>query len=89
MKTGMLWFDNDPKTSLEAKIITAADYYRQKYGAVPNACVVNQKVLAPIPAFPQIQEQDLGEGEMRVGRIVVKPSRSIMPGHLWIGVEEV
>jgi hypothetical protein len=71
--TGMMWFDNDPKTTLTAKIVAAATYYREKYGLIPNLCWVNPKVLV--------------EPEFTVGRVVVKPSRSVMPGHLWIGVE--
>lgn len=43
MNTGMMWFDNDPKTTLKEKVIAAADYYRQKYGHVPIACLVNPK----------------------------------------------
>jgi hypothetical protein len=73
MFTGMMWFDNDPKTTLTAKIVTAATYYREKYAQIPNLCFVNPKVLP--------------EQEISVGRVVVKPSRSVMPGHLWIGVE--
>lgn len=74
MNVGMLWFDNDPKKTLTAKIIDAADYYRQKYGGVvPNMCLVN-------PGMTGV--------ELKVGRVTVRPLRSILPGHLWIGVEE-
>ena len=38
MNEGMLWFDNNAKTSLKEKIIRAADYYRTKYGCVPTVC---------------------------------------------------
>ena len=31
METGMLWFDNDPKKSLNLKIQQAVDYYRNKF----------------------------------------------------------
>jgi hypothetical protein len=67
----MLWFDNDPKTTLQAKIISAADHYRHKYGRVPDMCFV------PVTNQP-----------MQIGRLTVKPWRSVMPHHLWIGCEE-
>ena len=74
MNVGMLWFDNDPRTTLAAKVAKAADYYRQKYGLVPDLCLVNPSMLLA-------QEQ-------RCEQIVVRPSRSILPGHLWVGIEE-
>jgi hypothetical protein len=43
MNIGMLWYDNDPKATLETKIQRAVDYYRKKYGAAPNLCFVNTK----------------------------------------------
>ena len=32
VKLGWLWFDNDPKTSLEEKMDQAAARYRQRFG---------------------------------------------------------
>ena len=46
MNRGMLWFDNNPKTNLASKIKQAAEYYRQKYGAAPNLCLVHPSMLA-------------------------------------------
>lgn len=74
MKTGMLWFDNDPKTALAAKVIRAVKYYTKKYGRVPNTCLVNPGAI--------INEN------VDIGQIAVRPFRSVLPGHLWIGVEE-
>ena len=48
MNVGMLWFDNDPKSNLDAKIERAADYYRGKYGKVPTLCFVHPSMLAPL-----------------------------------------
>ena len=77
MKTGMLWFDNDPKTTLAAKVIMAVAYYAEKYGRVPNLCLVNPVALeGHAPISPDL------------GGVVVRPYRSVLPGHLWIGVEE-
>ncbi len=41
MNIGMLWFDNDPKADLSAKIVRASVYYRDKYGQAPNLCLVH------------------------------------------------
>jgi hypothetical protein len=74
METGMLWFDNDPKTALAVKIERAADYYRQKYGRIPDLCLVHPSML--------------GENAPAEGRITVRPYRPVLPGHLWIGIAE-
>jgi hypothetical protein len=74
MHTGMLWFDNDPRTPLAAKIQKAAEYYRQKYGRQPDLCLVNPTML---------QNEKINEE-----RITVRPYRPVLPGHLWIGVED-
>jgi hypothetical protein len=79
MNVGMLWFDNDPRTALTAKVSRAADYYRQKYGRVANLCMVNPAMLGTQqPALEDLQG----------GKITVRPNRSILPGHLWIGTED-
>lgn len=79
MNVGMLWFDNDPHTALNAKVARAADYYRQKYGLVPDLCLVHPSML--VKALP-----DQIEGP--VGKVAVRPNRLIQPGHLWIGKED-
>ena len=79
MNVGMLWFDNDPRTALTAKVSRAADYYRQKYGLIADVCLVHPSMLGePRP--------DLEDGH--AGKIAVRPNRAILPGHLWIGTEE-
>jgi hypothetical protein len=79
MNTGMMWFDNDPKTTLDVKVQQAADYYRHKYGRIPDLCMVNPGILEKSP---------LQVGGAKSGKILIRPLRSIMPGHLWIGVDE-
>jgi hypothetical protein len=79
MEAGMLWFDNDPKTALTAKVQRAVDYYRQKYGNIPNLCLVHPSML-PSP------HADTVEG--RSGKVALRPNRLIRPSHFWIGMEE-
>ena len=74
MKTGMLWFDNDPKTDLEAKIVKAARYYQNKYGQHPNLCFVHPSMLPENAPPPHGME--------------VRSNRMILPNHLWIGIQE-
>jgi hypothetical protein len=74
MNFGMMWFDNDPKTELAAKINRAAEYYRSKYGRTPNLCMVHPKAMT--------------ENMPIAGNITVRPQQIILPGHLWIGLEE-
>lgn len=77
---GMMWFDNKPKTTLADKIKEAADYYKKKYGAWPDACQVSQAASAQVPAS--------GFFEYESGKINVRALHSILPYHLWIGVAE-
>jgi hypothetical protein len=74
MNAGMLWFDNDPRTGLSAKIKRAADYYHRKYGTTPNLCLVHPSMLA--------------EKTSEEGRITVRTYRPVLPGYLWIGLAE-
>jgi hypothetical protein len=75
MNIGMLWFDNDPKTDLNAKIERAASYYANKYGKLPNVCFVHPSTLTKYS----------GEKPAPT-RVEVRTSASVMPNHYWIGV---
>ena len=85
MNAGMLWFDNDPKTALSAKVERAAAYYEKKYGKRPNLCLIHP-TETPIPDPSPKSENTLDSGEG--SKIMVRPYRPVLPGHLWIGVEE-
>jgi hypothetical protein len=86
MDIGMLWFDNDPKTQLEAKIARAAGYYRDKYGKTPTLCFIH-------PSMIPGEQSDLPPTEpaqpRRAGNIEVRTSGAVMPFHFWIGVNGV
>jgi len=71
MKTGMLWFDNDPQRNLIEKIQQAADYYQQKYGSQPTLCFVHPKL------------KDIAF-EISIN-LEVKFNQAISPDHIWIG----
>ena len=73
MDIGMLWFDNDPKADLQAKVNKAAAYYRKKYGEDPNLCFVHPSMLA--------------EAKAMIGDITLCPNGSMLPHHFWMGVQ--
>lgn len=82
MKTGLLWYDGDPKRSLEDKIERAAGRYHEKYGRWPNTCYVN----------PQAVDGKNGEDPATVCRledcrsaIRVLSAPNILLHHFWLG----
>ena len=73
MHTGMLWFD-DSQTALKTKIQKATEYYRKKYGSMPDLCLVHPSMLKDTKVDDE--------------KITVRPYRPVLPGHIWIGVED-
>jgi hypothetical protein len=73
MNTGMLWFD-DSSATLAAKIKKAAEYYHKKYGRWPELCLVHPNMLK--------------DQKLEIEKITVRPYRPVLPGHIWIGVED-
>ena len=76
MHIGMLWFDNDPRTTLSVKIQKAMEYYSKKFGRVPDLCLVHPSML------------ESGQKQFELGKLIIRPYRPVMPGHLCIGVED-
>ena len=73
MHTGMLWFDNS-QISLEIKIQKAIDYYHKKYGKTPDLCLVHPSMLKDV----KFEDKN----------VTVRPYRPVLPGHIWIGIED-
>lgn len=46
MQSGLLWYDDDPQRTLEAKIGRAAERYREKYGRLPDTCYVHPQAVS-------------------------------------------
>ena len=76
MHTGMLWFDNS-QTALTIKIQKAVDYYHKKYGRTPDLCLVH-------PSMLDAQNQR----QLEINKLTVRPYRPVLPGHIWIGIED-
>ena len=79
MHTGMLWFDNS-KITLPEKIQKAVDYYFKKYGKQPDLCLVH----------PSMLESNQRQMSLKSGTVslTVRPYRPVLPGHIWIGIED-
>lgn len=73
MDIGMLWFD-DSARPLQEKVQRAADYYAQKYGRAPTLCLVHPSSLQGGPRL--------------VAGVEIRGARTVMPNHLWIGIDE-
>jgi len=73
MHTGMLWFDNS-QIALDIKIQKAIDYYHKKYGRTPDLCLVHPSMLK--------------DTKLEDKKITIRPYRPVLPGHIWIGIED-
>ncbi len=78
MNTGMLWFDDNPKTELTKKIERAATYYEEKYGQRPNLCLVHPTMLA------KNGNTEIGKDD---ARLEVRTATYVQPNHFWIGIK--
>jgi hypothetical protein len=95
MNVGMLWFDNDPKLVLKAKVSRAARYYEQKYGKTPTICFVHPSMLPPAVASKENGRSGNGKPQVegggaqeviKAGEVEIRSNRAILPDHFWIGV---
>jgi hypothetical protein len=78
VKTGLLWFDDDPRRELEEKVLRAAAHYERKYGRAPNLCFVH----------PGAFDGNGKRPNKKAGGVEIRPGRSVLPHHFWIGVAE-
>jgi len=80
MKTGLLWFDDDPRKALEDKVLRAAAHYEKKYGRSPELCYVHPSAF-----------DGNGNGKKRVkkaGDIEIRSGRMVLQHHFWLGLAE-
>ncbi len=76
MNVGMLWLDGEKTSNFPVMVANAAIYYKKKYGQSPNLCFVHPSMLEAAGQFKDAVN------------IAVKSDRSILPGLLWIGVDD-
>jgi hypothetical protein len=72
--TFMLWFSNDTKIPLSARVEKAVLYYKEKYGIDATICRLHPNM------FKQITSDEKPIIELR-------PDRSVAMGHFLIGDE--
>jgi hypothetical protein len=74
VRLGWLWFDNDPKTSMEEKLAVASQRYRRKFGAAPKTCYVSHDALSPASVV--------------VDQLRIRSAANVLPGHFLFVVDE-
>jgi hypothetical protein len=72
MNVGMLWLDDDKKRPFDEKVKRAVDYYKNKYGRLPELCLVNSGMISE---------------EKKVGKVAVQPIKTVLPNHFWLGMK--
>lgn len=86
MDIGMLWFDNDRKTSIPSKVEKAARYYQKKYGVNPDLCYVHPKMVSGGKGFKKGKKKSANGNPMIIGKILVLKNEKVLPDHFWIGI---
>ena len=85
MKTGLLWYDGDPKRSFECKIERAASRYLEKYGRLPDTCYVHPQAVDGSRdknirlAYPLLNQPF---------SIRVRTAANVLLHHFWLGETE-
>jgi hypothetical protein len=75
MNSGMLWFDNDKKTTFNNKIDQAANYYQKKYGHAPDICLVHPQMVS-------------ADKDNQFPALEVKASPTVLLHHFWLGTKQ-
>jgi hypothetical protein len=86
MDIGMLWFDNDQKTSVPSKVERAARYYQKKYGKNPNLCYVHPKMVKGEKTGKNTSKKSTQPDAIKIGKILILKNEKILPDHFWIGI---
>jgi hypothetical protein len=82
MRTGLLWFDDDPRKDLEEKVLRAAAHYEHKYGQSPDLCFVH-------PNFFNGNGKHGKNGDVvKAGDVEIRPGNSVLQHHFWLGMAE-
>lgn len=81
MRTGLLWFDDDPRKELEEKVLRAAAHYERKHGHPPDLCYVHPDAFG-----------DNGNGKksdvVKAGEVEIRAGRSVLLHHFWLGMAD-
>jgi hypothetical protein len=87
MDIGMLWFDNDQKTSIPDKVERAAQYYQKKYGVNPDICYVHPKMVVGEDDTKIGSKKEAKKDHIKIGKILLLINEMVLPDHFWIGIK--
>lgn len=79
MKSGTMWFDDNPGRELAEKVRQAAARFEEKSGTPADVCFVHPSALA-----------EGGRKPVRVGKVKVlagTSKRPVLVHHFWVGRE--
>jgi hypothetical protein len=89
MREGLLWYDNDPKKALPAKVAEAAQAYQRKFGRRPPVRLAVRSGTGAVLhgdacyVAPETSTRDAHKVSLRL-----VPSPLVRPHHFWVGVDE-
>ena len=89
MDIGMLWFDNDKKSSIPSKVEKAARYYQEKYGKIPDVCYVHPKMVKGENGKRNGRKKNAADHQLKIGKILVLKNDKVLPDHFWIGIQTI
>lgn len=78
MDVGLLWYDNDPRRTLEDKVGQAVRRYRERYGRWPNTCYVHPSAL-------EKAQELVMDGRDGALPIRVLSATNVLLHHFWLG----
>jgi hypothetical protein len=76
VRSGLLWYDDDPERTLIDKVSRAVNRYERKYGLAPDVCFVHPSALS-----------DDGSEKSADG-VLIAPLPTVLINHMWVGREE-
>jgi hypothetical protein len=71
-----VWYDDNPKKAVKDKIDEAVLRYKQKYGKMPNLCMLSEK----------IQSSDYSPAVSGLN-LQIRTAKNVPQNYFWIGNE--
>jgi hypothetical protein len=87
--TGLLWFDDDPRRTVIAKIAEAVERYRERIGFEPTVCEVNPAQMPSAAPEPQKRQRRSKTPTPPVATLPkglqLVPSEQVHPNYFMLG----
>ena len=78
----MLWYDDDPKRSLEEKLARAIEHMRSKYGQIPKLCFVHPSAISGLQGKQPVVTVD-------GMKIKLVPQRRVLRNHFSLVIPDM